>query len=298
LKTLVLWWLTCVIWSSVWLFIKLGLRDLPPVSFAAMRLVVAIAVFLPILLVRRVSFPRHLREWYVIAVAGLLLLGVNYALMFWGAQFVPSGLAAVLQAVTPAFTLVFAHFLLDDEPFTFKALGAIGIGIAGVALISRDQLHLSGRQALLGCAAITAGAACVGFAYVLVKAHGRRLRPEVLSCGQMVCAAGPMLVVATVRDGNPLNLHWTPVAIGCLLYLSLAASVGATWLNYWLLERMSATALMSMALVEPFIAVLLGAMFLHERITLNAAAGGVLVLCSILMITISPSEAQVKRSPK
>ena len=286
--TLFAWWVTCLIWSSVWLFIKLGLRDLPPVSFAAIRLVVAIAVFLPILAIRRSPVPRTARDWYVIGVAGLLLLGVNYALLYWGAQFIPSGLTAVLQAVTPAFALVFGHFLLDDEPFTFKALGAIAIGVAGVALISWDQLHLSGRQALLGCAAVTIGSACVGFAYVFVKGQGgRRLRPEVLTCGQMLCAVGPMLVFATVREGNPLHLRWTPLAVACLLYLALAGSVAATWLNYWLLERMSATALLSMALVEPLIAVLLGAALLHERVTPGAAAGGVLVLCSIFMITIS-----------
>jgi drug/metabolite transporter (DMT)-like permease len=286
--TILLWWITCLIWSSVWLFIKIGLRDLPPVSFAAIRLVVAIAVFLPVLAIRRVPLPSRARDGYVIAGAGILLLGVNYALLFWGAQFIPSGLTAVLQAVTPAFALVFGHFLLDDEPFTFKALGAIAIGIAGVAMISWDQLHLSGRQALLGCAAVTAGAACVGFAYVFVKAQGRgRLRPEVLTCGQMLCAVGPMLVFAGAREGNPLDLHWTPAAIGCLLYLALAGSVAATWLNYWLLERMSATALLSMALIEPLIAVLLGAALLHERVTPGAAAGGVLVLCSIFMITIS-----------
>jgi drug/metabolite transporter (DMT)-like permease len=292
--TLLLWWVTCLIWSSVWLFIKLGLRDLPPVSFAAVRLVVAIAVFLPILLIRRVPLPRRADDWYVIAVAGLLLLGVNYALLFWGAQFIPSGLAAVLQAVTPAFALVFGHFLLDDEPFTLKALGAIAIGIAGVALISWDQLHVSGRQALLGCAAVTAGTACVAFAYVFVKAHGRRsLRPEVLTCGQMLCAVGPMLAFAAIRDGSPLALNWTPLAIGCVLYLAVAGSVGATWLNYWLLERMTATAVLSMALIEPLIAVLLGAAFLGERVTLGAAAGGILVLCSIFMITIS-----FQRSPQ
>jgi drug/metabolite transporter (DMT)-like permease len=286
--TILLWWVTCLIWSSVWLFIKLGLRDLPPVSFAAIRLVVAIVVFLPILAIRRVPLPRRARDWYVIGVAGILLLGVNYALLFWGAQFIPSGLTAVLQAVTPAFALVFGHFLLEDEPFTLKALGAIGIGIAGVALISMDQLQAAGRQALLGCAAVTLGAACVGFAYVFVKARpGPRLRPEVLSCGQMLCAAGPMLVFAAARDGNPLTLHWTSTAIGCLLYLALAGSVAATWLNYWLLERMSATALLSMALVEPLIAVLLGAAVLGERLTWNAGAGGLLVLCSIFMITIS-----------
>ena len=292
--TLVLWWVTCLIWSSVWLFIKLGLRDLPPVSFAAIRLAVAIAVFLPILLLRRVSLPRRADDWYVIAVAGLLLLGVNYVLLFWGAQFIPSGLTAVLGAATPLFALVLGHFMIDDEPFTLQACAAILVGIAGVAIISWDQLHVSGRQALLGCAAVTASSACVAFAYVFVKGQGRRgLRPEVLSCGQMLCAVGPMLLFAAIRDGNPLALNWTPVAIGCLLYLALAGSVLGTWLNYWLLERMSATSLLSMGLVEPLIAVLLGAAFLHERVTLGAAAGGVLVLCSIFMITIS-----FQRSPK
>src|ERR1700716_4107964 len=98
--TIVLWWVTCLIWSSVWLFIKIGLRDLPPVTFAAIRLLVAIAVFLPILAIRRVPLPGQARDWSVIGVAGILLLGVNYALLFWGAQFIPSGLTAVLQAVT------------------------------------------------------------------------------------------------------------------------------------------------------------------------------------------------------
>jgi drug/metabolite transporter (DMT)-like permease len=286
--TLAVWWITCLIWSSVFLFIKLGLRDLPPVTFAAVRLIIAVAIFLPILRLRGVALPRRAADWSVIFVAGLLLLGVNYALLFWGAQYIPSGLAAVLQAVTPAFALVFGHYLLPDEPFSLKALGAIAIGIAGVAVISADQLHVAGRMALLGSLAVTGGAACVGFAYVYVKSHGaRRLRPEVLSCGQMVCAAGPMLLFATLREGNPVAQNWTPLAIGCVLYLAIAGSVAATWLNYWLLERMSPTALLSMALVEPLIAVLLGAAFLGERITAGAAAGGALVLCSIFMITIS-----------
>ena len=286
--TLVLWWVTCLIWGSVWLFIKLGLRDLPPVSFAAIRLIVALAVFLPLLAIRRVPLPREARDWYVVGVAGFFLLGVNYALLYWGAQFIPSGLTAVLGGLTPAFALVFGHFLLDDEPFSVKALGAIALGVAGVAILSWDELHVDGPQAGLGCVAVTLSGAAVGFAYVFVKARGgRRLRPEVITCGQMLCAVGPMLAFATVREGNPLHLHWTPVAIGCLLYLALVGSVAGTWLNYWLLERMSATALLSMGLVEPLIAVLLGAAFLHERVTASAAAGGVLVLGSIFMITMS-----------
>ena len=286
--TLAVWWMTCLIWSSVWLFIKIGLRDLPPVTFAAVRLAVAILLFLPILWIRRVSLPRRAADWSVIAVAGLLLLGVNYALLFWGAQFIPSGLVAVLGATTPAFSLLLGHFMLKDEPFTWSALGAIALGIAGVWVISADQLHLSGRPALLGALAVTAASGFVGFAYVYVKARRRpALRPEVITCGQMIAAVGPMLAFATIREGSPLAHNWTLSAIGCVLYLALLGSVLATWLNYWLLERMSATAVLSMGLVEPFIAILLGAVFLHERISLNAASGGVLVLCSIFMITIS-----------
>ena len=237
-------------------------------------------------MMRRVPLPRRADEWRVIAVAGLLLLGVNYALLFWGAQFIPSGLTAVLSAVTPAFALVFGHFMLRHEPFTWRGFGAIAIGIAGVAIIFSDQLQIAGRQALLGCAAVTAGAACVAFAYVYVKGRRpRQVSPEVMSLGQMVCAVGPMLAFAAVREGSPSSMNWTPAAVGALMYLAIAGSIVATWLNYWLLERMSATALLSMGLVEPLIAVLLGAAFLDETVTIRAAIGGALVLCGIFMIT-------------
>ena len=291
--TLLVWWITCLVWSSIFLFIKIGLRDLPPVTFAAVRLIVAAAVFVPILRWRGVSLPSRAADWTVIFVAGVLILGANYALLFWGAQYIPSGLTAVVGAITPAFALLFGHFMLPDEPFSAKTLGAIAIGIAGVAIISADQLHVAGRMALLGSLAVVGGTMCIGFAYVYVKARtsasggAGRIAPEVLTCGQIVSAAGPMLLFATLREGNPLAQNWTPWAIGSVLYLAVAGSVLATWLNYWLLERISATAVLSMSLVEPLIAVLLGAAFLGERITLNAALGGALVLCSIFMITIS-----------
>ena len=134
----------------------------------------------------------------------------------------------MLTAVTPAFALVFGHFMLRDEPFTFKALGAIAIGIAGVAIISADQLHVAGRQALLGCAGRDGRRRLRRLRLRLRQGARRagRVRPEVLTCGQMLCAAGPMLAFAAIREGNPLAQHWTPLAVGCVLYLALAGSVG------------------------------------------------------------------------
>jgi drug/metabolite transporter (DMT)-like permease len=124
MKLLVVWWITCLIWSSVWLFIKIGVTDLPPISFAGIRLLIALAVLIPIRVIRRAPLPAR-SDWPLIATTGWLLLGINYACTYWGAQFVSSGLIAVLQAATPAFGLCFGHYLLRDEPFSFRKLAVL-----------------------------------------------------------------------------------------------------------------------------------------------------------------------------
>lgn len=107
MKILLVWTVTCLIWGSVWLFIKLGLQDLPPISFAGLRLLLAVTILLPVIAVRKISLPHEFNDYLLIAVTGLLLLGLNYGLVFWGAQYISSGLTAVLQAATPAFGLIF-----------------------------------------------------------------------------------------------------------------------------------------------------------------------------------------------
>lgn len=286
MKNAIVWWVTCLIWSSVWLFIKMGVNDLPPVSFAGMRLLIALAVLLPLTIIRRAVLPGP-RDCVLIAATGLLLLGFNYAATFWGAQYVSSGLTAVLQAATPAFGLGFGHYLLPDEPFSWRKLGAIGLGIGGVALICADRLHVTGGPGLAGSLAIAAGGVSVALGYVLVKGHGSHLEPTTIMAGQTMCAAVLLMTYGLLHDGNPMTFHWTPTAVVSLLYLALAGSVAAFWLNYWLLKRMGATRVLSMALVEPLIAVALGAIVLHERVTITAAIGGALILVSVRLLQVA-----------
>jgi len=283
MKVFGVWWVTCLIWSSVWLFIKIGVTELPPVSFAGIRLLIALAVLTPILAIRRVPLPAR-RDWPTIAVTGVLLLAINYACTYWGAQYVSSGLIAVLQAATPAFGLCFGHYLLRDEPFSFRKLAVLALGMAGVAIICADRLQVSGHAGLAGSVAVAAGGACVALGYVLVKARMSHLDPAILMTGQMACAVVPLMAYGLVHDGNPLAFHWSPRVVGALLYLALAGSVAAFWLNYWLLQRMGATKVLAMALVEPLIAVLLGALVLHETVTAMAGLGGLCILASVWLL--------------
>ena len=95
---IIVWFVLCLIWGSTWLFIKLGLQDLPPFTFAGIRFVIASAMLLSLIAVRRAPLPRERRDWGLIAATGVLSFTVNYGLLFWGEQHVSSGLAALLQA--------------------------------------------------------------------------------------------------------------------------------------------------------------------------------------------------------
>ena len=280
---LLVWWITCLIWSSVWLFIKIGVRDVPPATFASVRLLIALFVLFPLIAWQRVPLPRP-RDWVLIGTTGFLLLGVNYALVFWGAQYITSGLTAVLQAVTPAFGLMIAHVMLDDERFTPWQIAGLLFGVIGVGVIFADQLHVTGQAAFWGSLAVTAAALCVALGYVIVKKHGAHLRPIELTAGQMIAGLAPLFAIVFIYEGNPLAVRWTTPAIVSLLYLALAGSVIAFWLNYWLLKRIGATKLLAMSLVEPLIAVVLGAIVLHEALPARTLIGGACILASTWMV--------------
>jgi drug/metabolite transporter (DMT)-like permease len=218
----------------------------------------------------------------------VVLLGLNYALLNWGLQHVSSGLTAVLQSATPAFALVFSHFLLHDEKMTVRKVTGLLLGMAGITVIFWDQLTFGGR-ALSGSVAVTLGAVCVAFAYVMVRRSGSRFHPSAITTGQMIAAFVPLTLYAAIVEGNPLEIRWTTTAVTAALYLALLGSVVAAWLNYWLLSRVGAVNLLVMGLVEPIIAILLGAWFLNESMNARALVGGAVILFSVVL-TMKPEK--------
>src|SRR5256885_12089961 len=150
MKSRLVWLLLCLIWGSTWLFIKLGLANLPPFTFAGIRFVIAFTILFAIIKARRLSLPRTNADWILLAVTGILSFSLNYGLLFWGEQYISSGLAALLQATIPAFGLVLAHFYLPGEQMTpVKILGVV-IGVAGVGVVFSNQLSVAGPRALAG----------------------------------------------------------------------------------------------------------------------------------------------------
>lgn len=282
--TLLAWLGVCAIWSTVWLFIKLGVTDVPPFAFAAARLLIALVVLLAIGARRRATSTLAAADQRLIVITGTMLFTVNYALLYWGAQYVSSGLMAVLQAITPACALVVAQWLLPDERITpAKALG-LALGLGGVAIIFADELRLSGARSAAACLAVAGSAFIVGWAYVLVRARAGRVAKTALMTGQIASGVGPLVVLSLLTEGSPLEMRWTAVALVSAVYLALAGSVVAFWLNYWLMARIGPTRMLLTSILEPVLAVLLGALVLHERLSPRVAVGGALVLASVALV--------------
>jgi len=284
MKSRLVWLLLCCIWGSTWLFIKLGLRDLPPLTFAGIRFVIAALILFTLIAVRRVPFPDNAKDWLLLAVCGVLSFSLNYGLVFWGEQYISSGLAALLQSTLPAFGLIIAHFYLPGERMTLPRIAGVLLGVLGVGVIFSNQLQVSGPRALWGSAALVGSAFCAAYANVLVKTYGLNLQPTMLAGGQMLFGLVPLLLIGIPLEGNPLNYHWTPVAVFSLFYLAIVGTVIAFVLYYWLVQKMDVTKTMLIALVTPVTAVILGMLVLKEEMHWRTLIGGAMIISGIALI--------------
>ena len=278
-------WLTlCVVWSSTWLAIKIGLRDLPPISFVGLRFVVAIAVLIAVSIGRVRLLPRRPSDYFVLGVTGVLMFALNYTLLFWGELYVSSGLAAVLQTTIPIFGMLFAHWMLPDEPLRLQKLAGALLAIGGVALICGRLLDFGGVRAFWGGVGIVFGGATAAYSNVLLKARRIEIAPAMLAAWQMIFGTAPLLILGAIVDGSPARFHWSTMSIFCLLYLAIIGSSLTFLLLYWLLPRMSVTNLQTISLITPPGAVMLGWAFGGEKFPLWSLLGAGVVLVGVWMI--------------
>ena len=293
LRLLVVWWIACLLWSSTFLAIRVGLAEIHPFTLAWTRLAIALAILTPIVVVRRDIQSVGLIDVRRVAAAGLLLLGVNYSLLFWGAQFIPSGLVAILQSGTPLLALAFAC-AAGQERVTARKLFTFTLGVVGVTLIFGSEVLTSGRTALTGVAAVLGSSVCVASAYVWMKSYRGRIPPLAMTTIQSGAAVVPLLCLALLTDGVPAPARWSVATWAAVIYLAVAASVVAFWLNYWLLARMDASAMLMMGVAEVPIAVLLGAAILGERLPAGTFVGGTCVLVAVVTGLVGDRAATVK----
>ena len=286
----------CAVWGSTWLVIKIGLRDLPPFHFGAIRMGLACLVMAPFAFRRGGRTPgRDERFW--IAVCGLLQIGVAYAFIFTASQWIPSSLAALLFCTFPIWVGIFGHWLLPDEPLTGRTVAASLLGLAGVAVIqgpeiaaaieSRPGPLLAGGLCVLGSAVSSA------VANVLNKKHFAGVSPYQNVWGQTLVGAAFLLGLALAFErGAPLR--WTGSSVLAMSYLVLFGTAMTFVGLFWMIPRVPVAIIGTIPLVDTLVAVALGAIVLHERLPARVLAGGVLIAVGVAFAIPRASSRQAK----
>jgi drug/metabolite transporter (DMT)-like permease len=285
---------TCFItWGSTWAVVKVGLEDLPPLRFLGVRMLVAGLVLLPFSRSRGAVLGAR-TTWQLIGLGGLQI-GLPFALLFLGQQWIPSSWSALLFSTFPVWLLLVGRVLLPDEPLTARKLLAAGLGLAGVVALQYEELRslsMSGLV-LLGCLLTLGAAGFASIANVLVKQHMAHVPPHVLVFVQTLSSALPLLGASFLLEADqPVN--WTLRAVLAVAYLALGGTVLTYQCLYWLLPRISLAALGAMALLDTLVAVVLGVVLLREPFTVSLLVGGTLILSGAAIANCATPEKPAK----
>jgi drug/metabolite transporter (DMT)-like permease len=275
-----LYGLLVLIWSSTWVGIKIGLEDTPALLGAGVRFALAGVVLLIVAAVQR----RSLRtDWVLTGVLALAPFAFAYGLVYWGEQYVPSGLAAVLFGVLPLYTALIGAVLLPDEPLRAPLLVGVLIAIAGLALAFLESVELgAAEKAAIGATALALsplGAAVGGIAQ---KLRAAELDAVVLNGWAMLLGGLLLLAVSAVGEDWG-EFAWTAESVGSILYLAIFGSAITFVTLTVLLRHISAMAVAFLAMLLPFGALIFGAALYDESITVRAVGGAVLVAAGLFV---------------
>jgi drug/metabolite transporter (DMT)-like permease len=286
-KTLLAFAIIYFVWGSTFLAIRIGVHEVPPFLFAAMRFLVAGLVLFGWMIARGEPSPSR-RQWMSVLLLALLIFVVDYGLLFWAEQRVPSGIAAVIMATIPVFMALSEILFLRTQRLTVRLALALLIGIGGVAVLMSRSLNLGGAPIDgTGAVALIIGSLSWAIASVLT----RRLplpTSKVMSSGAQMLAGGVMLAFVAAAVGEFRNFHLSTVSSGAwfaLVYLIVAGSIIGFTAYLWLIHHESPTKVGTYAYVNPVVAVLLGYFLGGEALGMRTILGTVCVLVSVVVIT-------------
>jgi drug/metabolite transporter (DMT)-like permease len=286
-KTLLAFAIIYFVWGSTFLAIRVGVREVPPLLFAAMRFLVAGLVLYGWMIAKGERSPTR-RQWMSVVLLAFLIFVVDYGLLFWAEQRVPSGIAAVMMATIPVFIALSEILFLRTQRLTVRLALALLIGIGGVAVLTSHALNLGDAPLdRVGAVALIIGSLSWSIASVLT----RKLplpSSKVMSSGAQMLAGGVMLTVTAAAFGEFHNFHPSTVSRGAwfsLLYLIVAGSIIGFTAYVWLIHHESPTKVGTYAYVNPVVAVLVGYLFGAEALGPRTILGTLFVLISVVVIT-------------
>ncbi|MFC3644011.1 DMT family transporter [Aquibium oceanicum] len=271
------------IWGGSFFFARIAVQEIPPFTLVLLRVAIAAAALHGYLAARGISLAPALRVW-----RGLLLLGavnnvIPFSLMFLGQTELGAGLASVLNATTPFWTILVGSLLVADEKVTAGKLAGIALGIAGTAVMIGPGLLAGLGGPVWAKLALIGTALSYAFAFVVAKRIGG-LSPTVIAAGQLTASSVIMVPIVATVHGTTEMFAASGRTWAAVLGLALLSTAFAYILYFRILASAGATNASLVTLIVPVSALILGVVFLGERLEAFEAAGIALIGCGLVVI--------------
>ena len=265
--------------------LKLGLWSLPPFLAAGIRFFVAFFLLSLYATVQKLKFPRDLKLHLFFVGFGLINFTGGYAFVYWGQQYIGSGLASVLFSVMPIFVLILSIWFLPEDKISVKKILGVVVGFLGVLIIFHDQLNFPDQHplALYGMMAVLVSPLFASIGTITAKRIGKTMHPIVLVTLPMLYASISFFILALLfeRTSQPV---FDFNAIFSIIYLGSIGTAIAFVTYFWLLKKASAVMMSMVTFITPPMALFWGWLLMGEHISIFLIIGMVLIFMGIYIV--------------
>jgi len=274
------------IWSSSFMWIKIAVEEIGPITLVAFRVLFGLIFGFAVILVTRQKLSRDLREWLPLLLLGITNVAIPFFLISWGEQVIDSAVAAILDATVPLFAIVIAHLALHDDKITLPKILGLLMGFAGVVVLMSKDLGGS-TGSILGQAAVVLASVFYAGSSVYARKSTEAASGIMRSVGPLISSTVVMWLAVPLAE-SPFRLPQLPITWIALIWLGVLGSGVAFIMMYYLIHAIGPTRTTMVTYLFPLGGVLLGVGFLGEQLTWQLVAGAVLIVASLAVANLQP----------
>ena len=278
------------IWSSSFMWIKIAVQEVGPVTLVAFRVLFGLLFGIAVLFIQRVSWPRNFKTWFPLLLLGLTNVAIPFFLISWGEKSIDSAVAAILDATVPLFTILLAHFLLQDDKMTLPKVLGLLIGFAGVIVLMSKDIGAS-TGSLLGQFAVIVASMFYAGSSVYVRKTTVDTPGILRSAGPLVSATAVMWLGSAMFE-SPLTIPQMGLTWVALLFLGIFGSGLAFVLAFYLIHEIGPTRTTMVTYLFPLGGVILGVTFLSEQLSWQLVTGAILIVSSLVVANWEPKKME------
>jgi drug/metabolite transporter (DMT)-like permease len=277
--------LLSIIWSASFLSIKIAVQEVGPFTLVGFRVVFGAITVILATIFTGTRWPRDRDTWITYAILGLTSIAIPFVLISWAEKTIDSAVASILNASTPLFTVIIAHFTLRDDRLTIQKLVGLSVGFGGVVLLLTRNLQPGASNSLLGQAAVILASLFYAGSTIYARLKTEHV-PRLVRGGAPLLTASIFMLIIIPAIEPPIHLPSLPITWAALLFLGVLCSGLALVLWYYLLHEIGPTRTTLVCYAFPLGGVILGVVFLREELTWQLFLGAILIVLCIIAVTL------------